>query len=239
MLILDCLSNPVPRTALAGPRSLHCNIKSLNIYWISLVFANVLKPNKMLTTPALFRLFRVNCPVGQKEMFLILDGNLVRELILWLFKMMIKIIDMWMIIIPDIWLNFSFRGLRICGKVGIGSANQTGIDIKNSKFTEEEERHRNGKCIYFAAASLARLWTLLQVSLWVPFAASNWVFFAAFLAALSARIFSCSLVSLVSLVLLESLVSLEAKWIINVCKEIQTFGISSILISWTPDIDTI
>ena len=147
MLILDCLSNPAPRTALAGPRSLHCNIKSLNIYWISLVFANVLKPNKMLTTPALFRLFRVNCPVGQKEMFLKLDGNLVRELILWLFKMMIKIIDMWMIMIPEIWLNFSFRGLRICGKVGIGSANETGIDIKNSKFIKEEEKQKCKMCI--------------------------------------------------------------------------------------------
>ena len=154
----------------------------------------------MLTTPALSRLCSINCPVGQKMMFLILDGNLVRGLILWLFKMMIKIIDMWMIMIPDIRLNFSFRGLRICGKVGIGSANQTGINIKNSKFTEEEERNRNGKCIYFAAASFARLWTFLQVSLEVPLAASNAAFFAAFLA--------FSLVSLVSPV---SLVSLKIK----------------------------
>ena len=105
--------------------------------------------------------------------------------------------------IPDIRLNFSFRGLRICGKVGIGSANKTGIDIKNSKFTEEEERHRNGKCIYFAAASFARLWTFLQVSLEVPLAASNAAFFAAFLA--------FSLVLLVSLVSPVSLVSLEIK----------------------------
>ena len=104
--------------------------------------------------------------------------------------------------IPDIRLNFSFRGLRICGKVGIGSANETGINIKNSKFTEEEEKHRNGKCIYFAAASFARLWTLLQVSLEVPLAASNAAFFAAFLA--------FSMVSLVSLFSPVSLVSLKS-----------------------------
>ena len=107
-----------------------------------------------------------------------------------------------MIMIPDIRLSFSFRGLRICGKVGIGSANETGIDIKKCKFTEEEERNRNGKCIYFAAASFARLWTFLQVSLGVPIAASNAAFFAAFLA--------FSLVLLVSLVSPVSLVSLKS-----------------------------
>ena len=113
--------------------------------------------------------------------------------------LMIKIIAMMMTIIPGHRPFCSFRGLRICGKVGIGSANQTGINIMNSQFTEEE-RNRNGKCIYFAAASFARLWTFLQVSLEVPLAASNAAFFAAFLA--------FSLVSLVSPV---SLVSLKIK----------------------------
>ena len=63
-----------------------------------MVFAFVQKPNKLLITPADFRVLSICSPVRKIYIFL-LDVNLVRGLML-LFKMMIKMIVLMLRMIP-------------------------------------------------------------------------------------------------------------------------------------------
>ena len=117
--------------------SLRCSYSSLQrqhwlnlilyIYWISIVF--VLKPI-CLITPAYIRPYSICSPVSKRNILICQFG-------LMILTILIKIIVMLTTMIP-VWSSFSFMGLRIWGKVGIGSVIETGINIKNSLFSREE-----------------------------------------------------------------------------------------------------